>query len=145
MRYTLDKAPHPSKSRVERFELLRRAPRLNASDHGQWALDFDKLHQIWQFIGSATAPESRFYKRSLYSPVHRQVLALSTLRTHRQIKQYNSNSLSSELPNPCFVDDTGKMMYLCRLFATSFCIYVNTMLSSIDAHQALYKYFKSTA
>ena len=39
----------------------------------------------------------------------------------------------------------GKMMYLCRVFATSFCIYLDPMLCSIDARRSLYKYFKSIA
>ena len=145
MRYALDRAPHPSICRVERSELLRRAPRLNVSDHGTMSLGFDNLDQISQFVGSATTPESRFYMRSLYSPVHRQVIALSTLRTNRPTKQFNSNSLSSEVPNPCFVDDTGETMYLRRVFVTSLCIYVITMSYSIGARQALCKFFKSFA
>ena len=60
MRYALDRAPYPSICRVERSELLRRAPRLNVSDHGTMSLGFDNLDQLSQFVGSATAPESIF-------------------------------------------------------------------------------------
>ena len=81
----------------------------------------------------------------LHLPFRRQVITFFRLQTTRRIKQFNSNSLSLELPNPCFIDDTGEMLYLCRLFVTSLCIYVITMFYSIGARQALYKFFKSIA
>ena len=81
----------------------------------------------------------------LHLPFRRQVIAFFRLQTTRRIKQFNSNSLSSEVPNPCFVDDTGETMYLRRVFVTSLCIYVITMSYSIGARQALCKFFKSFA
>ena len=81
----------------------------------------------------------------LHLPFRRQVIAFFRLQTTRRIKQFNSNSLSLELPNPCFVDNMGEMMYLRPVFVTSLCIYVITMSYSIGARQALCKFFKSIA